>query len=340
MALAVAEFQLLLTQLAADLGIKIDRLIPQLDRLSKAEALVFITDAYPQLAHAYLRASSELSAVFYDEQPAAPPRAGQGQFAARATDLIPNERLSANARWAFQQRNPAESLIGSAVRAVFDQSRQTMLENLANEYRVPMVKLGDAGTRWARHAAANACGFCKMLATRGAVYRSRGVVYDEDAGVHRTVVAGRGASLTAADRRAIASGQETAENALARRERYTSARRAAQQGKAVGDLRTGRLRGSRSHADRYHDNCHCVAVPVRPGGSYEPPDYVEQWENDYIAASRESGDPKVIARLMGQGPADKIEMVDIEIYGRGGEWVTKKVPADSSAARAYLKRTN
>lgn len=340
MALAVAEFQLLLTQLAADLGIKIDRLIPQLDRFDRVESLVFLTEAYPQLAHAYLRASSELSAVFYEEQPAIAPRPGRASFVAKATDLLPDERLSANARWALQQRNPAEALKGSAVRAIFDQSRQTMLENLADEYQVPLRQLGDAGTRWARHAAVNACGFCKMLATRGAVYRSRGVAYDEEAGVHRTVVAGRGASLTAGDRRRIASGNESAENALSRRERYVSTRRAAKQGREVGDLRTGQLRGSQSHADRYHDNCHCVAVPVRPGGSYEPPDYTQRWESNYVAASRESADPKVIARLMDHEDAPAIRMVEIETYSTSANgWVTKKVPADSPAARASRRRT-
>lgn len=340
MALAVAEFQLLLAQLAADLGIKIDRLMPRLDRLDHTESLAFLTEAYPQLAHAYLRASSELSVAFYEGQPAAALRPGQGPFAATATDLIPDARLSANARWALLQRNPVQALKGSAVRAVFDQSRQTMLENLAEEYRVPVKELGDAGTRWARHAAANACGFCKMLATRGAVYRNRGVVYDDEAGVHRTVVAGRGASLTAGDRRRIAAGQESAENALTRRERYVSAARAAKQGKEVGDLRTGRLRGTQSHADRYHDNCHCVAVPVRPGGSYEPPDYAQRWENNYIAASRESTDPKVIAQLMERDDAPKIRMVDIEVYSTSAnDWVTRSVPADSAAAKAYKRRT-
>lgn len=339
MALAVPEFQLLLTQLAADLGIKIDRLIPRLDRLDQAEALAFLTEAYPQLTRPYLHASSELSAVFYEEQPVVAPRPGQGAYLAKATNLLPDERLSANARWALQQRNPVESLKGSAVRAVFDQSRQTMLENLADEYQVPMQQLGDAGTRWARHAAANACGFCKMLATRGAVYRNRGVAFDEDAGAYRTVVAGRGASLTAGDRRRIAAGAESTENVLARRERYVSAGRAAKQGKKVGDLRTGRLRGSQSHADRYHDNCHCVAIPVRPGGSYEPPDYAQRWENDYVAASRESTDPKVIAQLMEQGGAPTIRMAEVEVYSTSaGRWVTRSVPADSAAAKAYRRR--
>lgn len=34
----------------------------------------------------------------------------------------------------------------------------------------------------------------------------------------------------------------------------------------------------------YHDHCRCVAVMVRPGSSYNPPDYVGQWEHDYQKA--------------------------------------------------------
>ncbi|MFI1913474.1 hypothetical protein [Nocardia sp. NPDC020380] len=47
---------------------------------------------------------------------------------------------------------------------------------------------------------------------------------------------------------------------------------------------------------QFHDNCRCMAVPVRPGGKYEPPAYVEQWEDEYKAAraAADSGDPNAI----------------------------------------------
>jgi hypothetical protein len=32
--------------------------------------------------------------------------------------------------------------------------------------------------------------------------------------------------------------------------------------------------------DRYHDNCRCLAVPVRPGKVYRPPAYVQKWEEE------------------------------------------------------------
>jgi hypothetical protein len=34
----------------------------------------------------------------------------------------------------------------------------------------------------------------------------------------------------------------------------------------------------------YHDECHCTAVPIDPGDTYEMPDYTKQWEVDYVDA--------------------------------------------------------
>ncbi len=327
-----AALQLVLEELAIRAGVDIAQFFRRFG--DRAEFANVLLQAFPELVGPYLQASALVSAQVYDEL--APGLA----FKAQPAPELPEDRLIGSARWALYAPGeglPQNRLAGATARMVMDVSRQTTLENLAVEYNVPMTEIRDPGTRWARQARPNACGFCRMLATRGAVYRNRGVAYDEEAGVHRTVVAGRGASLTAGDRRRIAAGAESTENALARRERYVSAGRAAKQGKKVGDLRTGRLRGSQSHADRYHDNCFCVAVAVRPGQSYEPPDYAARWEDDYIAASRESRDPKDIARLMEGPTVDPIKKVDIEVFS-SGSWVTKRVPADSAAARAYAKR--
>lgn len=47
-----------------------------------------------------------------------------------------------------------------------------------------------------------------------------------------------------------------------------------------------RTRGNQSIGSRYHDNCRCMAVPVRGGDSYSPPDYVEKWEAEYSEARK------------------------------------------------------
>jgi hypothetical protein len=57
-------------------------------------------------------------------------------------------------------------------------------------------------------------------------------------------------------------------------------------------------KGKRKVGDKYHDLCHCVAVPIRAGDSWEPPDYVGQWEEDYLKAAAEGGDMNDIVNHM------------------------------------------
>lgn len=270
MPIAVPEFQLLLTRLAADLGIKTDRLLAQMGRLDQREALAFLTDAYPHVAAPYVQMAAQATAVYYGEQPVAPPPTGPAApppFAPGIPDeLVPAELLAASARWAWLQAKPADALRGSAMRAVFNGSRDTMIYNAIRE-----------SAKWARYASANACSFCRVMATRGAVYTS------EEAA---TSVVGRGVDLAVSDRRAIHSGLMTRDEALYRRSLYRNERQAKAAGAKVGDTRIsiGATRGNREAGNKYHDRCHCIAVCVRPGDTYEPPPYVEQWEQDYVTA--------------------------------------------------------
>ena len=323
--------------------------------------------AFPEIIGPYTQAGAMVSAQWYTEQ------APDLPYVATPYVDLPAERLDRSVRWALyapvEMRVPEDfipqepvavkvapspdlvlsRLAGSVKRMVYDASRQTVLHNLQAEYG----DIGgggsfedEPGTRWARYASANACSFCRLMATRGAVYRSR-----ESA----EGVTGRSIDITTADRRHIAAGLTTRDEALARRARYSNARAASKAGRTVGDRKTGRLRGSRGYGGKYHDHCRCIAVPVRPGTSYEPPSYVEKWEDDYIAATRAvsaagqdtggKGELNAILREMdaidsrrreGQA-ADPIEMVGIEVYGRDGAPKPMRVPADSPAARAYAK---
>lgn len=151
MALAVPEFQGALAELARRLGVDVEKLLAAVGRLSPVEQFAFITEAYPELVFPYLSASAELTAQWYDEQPAS-----TSGFVAEPAELPPPEQLAANGRWALLQDAAVSALQGSATRALFGQSRATVLGNVERE----------RGARWARHASANACGFCRMLATR------------------------------------------------------------------------------------------------------------------------------------------------------------------------------
>ncbi|AIM50341.1 MuF-like minor capsid protein [Mycobacterium phage Omnicron] len=296
-----------MTRLSEEAGGAVDRLVSNLGGLTKAEGLSVVTDVYPKLIAPFLGAANDLTAQWYSEQKAAPSSTG---FVVEPAALPPVDQLAASGRWAVLQSEPATALRGSATRAVFDASRRTVVDNVARE----------PGARWARHASANACSFCRMLATRGGVYTSA-----EAAGG----VAGRGVDLTVADRRMIAGGLMSRDEAVERRSVYRSEHQAAKYGAAVGDKRVsiGRTRGTRKLGERYHDHCHCIAVMVRPGDVYDPPDYVKQWEQDYIdavTASKAAGnttgehgaiDLKSVLREM-----DSIERVRVEKRAIG-DWL-------------------
>ncbi|EOM77912.1 hypothetical protein DW322_08805 [Rhodococcus rhodnii] len=204
----------------------------------------FMMDAFPELAAQYGIGAAELAAVWYED--AAP---GLDYIAQPAT-LPPGEKWSQSTQWALNTSSGAaalEKLAGTLQRGIWDMARQTTIDNAASE----------PGATWARHASANACEFCRLMATRGAVYSSEAAA---------TRVVGRGREMTVADRRARARGQTRVNGRTAR-----------------GGIRA---RGGQSLGDKYHDHCHCIAVPVRPGGSYQPPAYVEQWRDEYRAATR------------------------------------------------------
>ena len=193
----------------------------------------WVIDAFPELVAQYGGVAADLAAEWYEE--AAPALAYQ----ATTAPLPPLEKWAASAAWALNVGDGASSLDllgGTAQRGVFDQYRTTIVLNAQTE-----------GASYARHASANACEFCRMLATRGDVYSSA-----EGA----TRVGGRG--------KAIAPTMP------------------GKFGRKAGGVRA---RGKQAIGDRYHDNCHCIAVEVRPGATYEPPPYVAKWQDEYDAAS-------------------------------------------------------
>lgn len=86
-----------------------------------------------------------------------------------SSDFIPDPfvdeslepRLRANARFALQEADTEAFLEGSGIRAIHDQARSTLIHNVEREHG-----------RWYRIPSSDACGFCRLLATRGPVYKS------------------------------------------------------------------------------------------------------------------------------------------------------------------------
>ena len=202
----------------------------------------FLRDALqaevPGVVDPYLAAAGDITADWYEAQ------APDLNYVARPAALVDEGQLQATARWAAgtvltkSPVSPLDLLAGSMQRALFNESRETIVENAEVE----------PGARWARHASANACEFCRMVATRGAVYTSESAA---------SRVGGRGV--------------DESTNIGRRR---------------GGRARGIRARGNQSIGDKYHDHCHCIAVPVRPGQSYNPPSYVEEWEAEYTRARK------------------------------------------------------
>ncbi|WP_255485961.1 hypothetical protein [Mycobacteroides sp. LB1] len=157
-----ADFQLLLTRLAFELGSEITDLLARIAGLTLPEQLAYVTDAYPDVVTPYLAAANDLTQTWYEALPVVAASATAPEFDTLAAPLTEIDGLAISGRWALTQSKPTDSLQGSGTRAIFDQSRRTVTENVARE----------VGARWARYASANACNFCKMLATRGAVFTS------------------------------------------------------------------------------------------------------------------------------------------------------------------------
>ncbi|WP_440939903.1 VG15 protein [Gordonia polyisoprenivorans] len=201
----------------------------------------FLLDAFPVLTDPYAAAAANLAATWYDDADPA------SRYVAQPGPLPIAEQLQSSATWALNTSAGSDALAllaGTLQRAIFDAARNTTVLNVESE----------PGARWARHASANACEFCRMLATRSAVYASKEAA---------TRVVGRGQEMSLADQRDRAAGRT---------------RRSGSGQFLAGGTKT---RGNQALGDKYHDYCHCTAIEVRPGHSYEPAPYVEQWEQQY-----------------------------------------------------------
>ncbi|MCK9468656.1 MAG: hypothetical protein M0Q49_04500 [Porticoccaceae bacterium] len=236
--------------------------------LDNVEFAAYIAAAYPDVVDPYVSAAAMLAASWFEESDP------DSSYIAELADPLPRERLQSTAQWALAAdgQKALDRFKGASQRAVFDGARETTMLNVDLE----------PGTRWAREARPNACAFCRMMATRGAVYRT-----ERDA----LRVSGRSADLSISDRRMRASGLATTDELLARRMGQTTYAI----GKRKGQRKTRSQRGSQALGDKYHDDCYCIAVEIRTG-YYEPPEYAMGWEIEYQKA-REiagSGEPKKI----------------------------------------------
>lgn len=209
-------------------------------------------DAYTDIAGASVSMGAESGAAYYE--------------LAGGTGLVaptpPDEALQASARWAMTRGDSVTGL------QLLSNSLAGRIYSAAQD-SVQLSAEAEPGAKWARRARADACGFCKMVATRGDVYASA-----ESA----MTITGRGKAMSLSERRSRAQGHTRG---------------------AGGKFLAGgtKTRGSGKLGSRYHDKCRCLAVAVRPGQTYSPPSYIKQWEEEYKGITREVGtDPNAIAK--------------------------------------------
>jgi hypothetical protein len=160
-----------------------------------------LKSAFPQIVMPHAQAAAQLTAQWFNELDPT------GKITAAPTVSLPTQRIDKTVGWALNAptgyTTPDDDtdeawdgfvpqpilptadkalarLAGSTKRMVFDASRDTVLAN-AKEH----------GWKWARYASANACAFCRVMASRGDVYSSRGVTVDPESGNYILTVTGR-----------------------------------------------------------------------------------------------------------------------------------------------------
>ncbi|WP_431941672.1 hypothetical protein [Nocardia grenadensis] len=115
--------------------------------------------------------------------------------------------------------------------------------------------------------------------------------------MHHALLAAAQRDLWNEARRTIAANADKEEGATWARHASANACRFCQTLATRGPVYASKKSAEQDHDSRkflglsretYHKHCHCVAVPVRPGKSYEPPAYVEKWTEDYEKAAKMS----------------------------------------------------
>jgi hypothetical protein len=242
----------------------------------------FLIQSFPDLVGEFHQTAAEIAATVFEEDfPELSPVVAQP---------LAREQLEKSMQWALgaDGNKALERLSGTMQRAIYNGDRSTTVLSAEGN-----------GLRWIRQARPGACAFCRMLATRTTTLGADSTYRSEEAALG---VVGRSVNLSIADRRMIASGQMTREEALARRDQMQLMY---QIGERKGSPRGRRPRGERKLGEKYHDDCYCLAKAIPAGADVmeflylEDPDYattVDTWLNEYNKArdNSKSGDPNKI----------------------------------------------
>jgi hypothetical protein len=158
MAVSAPERRFLLSQINKLAEAELNQLWGQAERLSDVDFFGFIVQAYPIVVDPYVDMAANLAATWFElSDPTS-------RYRAVTAPPPPVEKLAKNAEWALKSLGDQGrvNLEGSLNRSVFDGARDTTRINVER-----------TGSRWAIDARPTACPWCRMMATRGAVYRKK-----------------------------------------------------------------------------------------------------------------------------------------------------------------------
>ena len=151
MAVSAAERRFLLDQVNRLAANDLNNLWQAAENLATADFFDYVVAGFPELANNYHQISGQIAANWFEESDP------QSTYVARIAQPIVTDKLVASAKWALGGDGLVgrDRLEGTLQRAAFNGARDTTFLNI------------DATrSRWIRVARADACAFCRLLASR------------------------------------------------------------------------------------------------------------------------------------------------------------------------------
>lgn len=151
MAVSAAERRFLLDQVNRLAANDLNNLWAAAETLSTGEFFDYVLAGFPEIANGYHQVAGQLAATWFEQSDL------QSSYVAVVAAPIAAKRLVESARWALGGDGIVgrSRLQGALQRATFDGARDTTFANIDS-----------TGSRWIRVARPEACGFCRLLATR------------------------------------------------------------------------------------------------------------------------------------------------------------------------------
>lgn len=198
----------------------------------------YLEEGIRNLIGTYGGSAADLGAAWWDEISL------DDMYFAETATLPPREQLVQQVRWGTAPLfgaagNPLVRLASVTQQHIFGMHRNTIMLNSLT-----------TGVRYARFARSDACAFCRVLSSRGAVYGSESrAKFVGSAGIQKHYSDGRG-----------------------RGTRFKQGRQP---------------RGVQQSGDKFHDHCRCVVGPDFEHMDLNEPDYWEAFEEQYLEAAKQ-----------------------------------------------------